>query len=104
MENQVLSLRNKSRLFVFNCTSNSVPSPSPSWYDKGDARHRHYVLGLFLLFLPLLVQANIFKKNKKNSSEVWSGLRTQKTNGQGNYNKVKLTALVKTIDTESFWN
>lgn len=49
--------------------------------DKGDARHRHYVLRLFLLFLPLLVQVNIFKKNKKNLREVWSGLRTQEKIG-----------------------
>lgn len=76
-EKSILSLGNKSRLFVYNCTSKSVPSPSRV-YDKGDARHKHYVLGLFLLFLPLLVQANILKKNKKNSREVWSGLRTQK--------------------------
>lgn len=100
MKNQVLSLGNKSRLLMYNCTSNSIPSPSRV-YDKGDARHRHYVLGLFLLFLPLLVQANIFKKNKKNSREVWSGLKSQKKK-MGK--EVRLTTLVKTVDAKSFCN
>lgn len=44
---------------MYNCIYNSALRHRHI-YDKGDARHSGVVL-LFLLFLPLLVQANLLK-------------------------------------------
>lgn len=62
MKTEKLSTRtlvNKLRLPMYNCIYNSALRHRHI-YDKGDARHSGVVL-LFLLFLPLLVQANLLK-------------------------------------------